>query len=110
MFLIIRGLLIMTFIDVIIAIIFGIVEGITEWLPISSTGHMIVLNEFLKINVSEEFKSLYFVVIQLGAILAVILIYFKEIWAFCKAFEEVSYTNGVGKYIVKDKFQLWVKI
>ena len=57
--------------EIIKAIIFGIVEGITEWLPISSTGHMILLNEFLTLDVSEEFWNMFLVVIQLGAILAV---------------------------------------
>ena len=68
--------------DYFVAFIFGIVEGVTEWLPVSSTGHMIILNEFLKLNVSPEFYDLYLVVIQLGAILAVIVIFWKEIWPF----------------------------
>ena len=70
--------------DYIVAFIFGIVEGITEWLPVSSTGHMIILNEFLKLNVSPEFYDLYLVVIQLGAILAVIVIFWKDIWPLKK--------------------------
>ena len=65
--------------DYFVAFIFGVVEGITEWLPVSSTGHMIILNEFLKLNVSPEFYDLYLVVIQLGAIMAVIVIFWKEI-------------------------------
>ena len=64
------------------AVLFGIVEGITEWLPVSSTGHMILLNEFVKLNVSEDFWNMFLVVIQLGAILAVVLLYFKTIWPF----------------------------
>ena len=68
--------------DYLVAFLFGIVEGITEWLPVSSTGHMILLNEFFKLNVSEEFYSLYLVVIQLGAILAVVLIFWLDIWPF----------------------------
>lgn len=64
------------------AIIFGIVEGITEWLPISSTGHMILLNEFLSLDVSEEFWDMFLVVIQLGAILAVVVLFWKLIWPF----------------------------
>lgn len=64
------------------AIVFGIVEGITEWLPISSTGHMILLNEFLTLNVSEEFWNMFLVVIQLGAILAVVLLFWNQIWPF----------------------------
>lgn len=61
--------------EILKAIIFGIVEGITEWLPISSTGHMIILDEFLKLSVTEEFKNLFLVVIQLGAIMAVVIIF-----------------------------------
>ena len=67
------------------AILFGIVEGITEWLPISSTGHMILLDEFLTLNVSEEFRSMFFVFIQLGAILAVVLLFWSQIWPFALA-------------------------
>ena len=64
------------------AVLFGIVEGITEWLPVSSTGHMILLNEFVKLDVSESFWDMFLVVIQLGAILAVVLIFWKTIWPF----------------------------
>lgn len=71
-------------IEIIKSIILGIVEGITEWLPISSTGHMILVDEFLQLNVSEDFKNVFFVVIQLGAILAVILLYWSKIWPFKK--------------------------
>ena len=66
-------------IEILKAILFGIVEGITEWLPISSTGHMILLNEFVKLDVSPEFWNLFLVVIQLGAILAVVLLFWKTI-------------------------------
>ena len=69
-------------IEILKAIVFGIVEGITEWLPISSTGHMILLNEFLTLNVSKEFWDMFLVVIQLGAILAVVLLFWKQIWPF----------------------------
>lgn len=68
--------------EILKAILFGIVEGITEWLPISSTGHMILLNDLIHLNVSKEFYNLFEVVIQLGAILAVVIIYFKTIWPF----------------------------
>ena len=68
----------MEFLEIIKAIILGIVEGITEWLPISSTGHMILVDEFLKLNVSKEFMDMFLVVIQLGAIFAVILLYWKK--------------------------------
>ena len=69
-------------IEILKAILFGLVEGITEWLPISSTGHMILLNEFIKLDVSPEFYKLFEVVIQLGAILAVVIMYFKVICPF----------------------------
>ena len=66
-------------IEIIKAILFGIVEGITEWLPISSTGHMILLEQFVKLNVTPEFWKMFLVVIQLGAILAVVVLYFNLI-------------------------------
>jgi len=88
-------------IEIIKAIIFGIVEGITEWLPISSTGHMILLNEFINLDVSKEFYKLFEVVIQLGAILAVVIIYFKEIFPF--GFNKT-------KKDTKDTLDLWFKI
>ena len=72
----------LSFIEILKAILFGIVEGITEWLPVSSTGHMILLNEFVHMNVSEEFWDMFLVVIQLGAILAVVLLFWKQIWPF----------------------------
>lgn len=72
----------MSFIEMIKAIILGIVEGVTEWLPISSTGHMILVNEFLKLNVTDEFREMFLVVIQLGAILAVVVLYWKSLWPF----------------------------
>lgn len=97
--------------DYLIAIIFGIVEGITEWLPISSTGHMIILNEFMKLNVSPEFYDLYLVVIQLGAIMAVIVIFWKDIWPFGKKNNEHPFAKeGIGSYIMKDKIIMWLKI
>lgn len=101
----------MSFFDYFVALIFGIVEGITEWLPISSTGHMILLNEFLKINVSEDFFDLYLVVIQLGAICAVILLYWKELWPFGKKDNEHPLSkDGFGQYVKVDIFQMWFKI
>ena len=90
-------------IEIIKAILFGIVEGITEWLPISSTGHMILLNDLIKLNVTDEFYSMFEVVIQLGAILAVVLIYFKEIfpWGFGKDKKDTKKTlNLWGKILV----------
>lgn len=67
------------------AIILGLVEGVTEWLPISSTGHMILVEEFIKLNASEAFKEMFFVVIQLGAIMAVVLLYFHKLNPFSSA-------------------------
>ena len=90
-------------IEIFKAILFGIVEGITEWLPISSTGHMILLDEFINLNVSENFYELFQVVIQLGAILAVVVIYFKNLfpWGFGKSKEETKSTlNLWGKILV----------
>lgn len=100
-----------TLFDYLVAFLFGVVEGITEWLPVSSTGHMIILNEFLKLNVSPEFYDLYLVVIQLGAILAVIIIFWKEIWPFgIKNNEHPFAKSGIGRYIMKDKIIMWLKI
>ena len=97
--------------DYFVAFIFGVVEGITEWLPVSSTGHMIILNEFLKLNVSPEFYDLYLVVIQLGAIMAVVVIFWKEIWPFgIKNNEHPFSKTGIGRYVMKDKIILWLKI
>lgn len=89
--------------EILKAILFGIVEGITEWLPISSTGHMILLDEFIHLGVSEEFYKLFEVVIQLGAILAVVLMYFKTIfpWGFGKTKKDtVNTLNLWGKILV----------
>lgn len=73
------------FIEILKSIIFGIVEGITEWLPISSTGHLILVEQFLKFNgVSPDFWGMFQVVIQFGAILAVVLLYWKKIWPITK--------------------------
>lgn len=87
-------------IEIIKAIIFGIVEGITEWLPISSTGHMILLEEFMGLNVSKSFWDMFLVVIQLGAILAVVVIYFKRLWPF----------QTKPLRIPHDKLMMWLKI
>lgn len=91
------------------AALFGVVEGITEWLPISSTGHMILLNEFLPLKVSEEFWNMFEVVIQLGAILAVVIIFWKQIWPF-KMKEKDSKENGVKALVKTDILSLWGKI
>jgi len=68
--------------EILKVIFLGIVEGITEWLPISSTGHMLLVDEFLKLNCSDAFKEMFFVVIQLGAILAVIIMFWNKLWPF----------------------------
>jgi undecaprenyl-diphosphatase len=93
-------------VEILKAILFGIVEGITEWLPISSTGHLILLNEFVTLNVSEEFWSMFEVVIQLGAILAVVFLFWNQIFPFY--FGEKAKENG--SIIRKDVFVLWFKI
>lgn len=101
----------MSLIDVLVSILFGIVEGITEWLPISSTGHMILLDEFIKLNVSPEFFDLYLVVIQLGAILGVIILFWTELWPFgIKNVSQPVGCKGVLKYCKKDYFIMWFKI
>ena len=69
----------MEWIEYLKVIILGIVEGITEWLPISSTGHLILVDEFMKLNMSDAFKEMFDVLVQLGAILAVVVIYFKKL-------------------------------
>ena len=70
--------------EILKAILFGIVEGITEWLPISSTGHMILLNEIMPLKVSDAFYSMFEVVIQLGAIMAVVILFWNKLWPFGK--------------------------
>ncbi len=93
----------MKLIEIIKAIILGIVEGITEWLPVSSTGHLILFDEFLSLNVSEEFRALFLVVIQLGAILAVPVLFFDKLNPFGKkktAEEKRGTWNLWGKVVV----------
>ena len=97
--------------EILKAILFGVVEGITEWLPISSTGHMILLDEIVKLDVSEEFYSMFQVVIQLGAILAVVLIFWNQIWPFGKNNNPAPLSkSGVGAWIKTDIFVLWFHI
>ena len=72
----------MDIIELLKVILLGIVEGITEWLPISSTGHMILVDEFIHLNVSQDFMDVFLVVIQLGAILAVVVLYWNKLWPF----------------------------
>lgn len=97
--------------EIIKAILFGIVQGVTEWLPISSTGHMIILNEFIKLDVSEEFYSVFEVVIQFGSILAVVILFWSKIWPFGKKNNNEPLSDkGIGAYIKKDIFSLWFHI
>lgn len=92
-------------VEILKAILFGIVEGITEWLPISSTGHMILLDEFVTLNVSPEFWDVFLVVIQLGAIFAVVILFWNKIFPF-----DFS-TKGRKKGVIrKDIFQMWFKV
>lgn len=88
-------------IEVLKAVLFGIVEGITEWLPVSSTGHLILLNEFINLNVSEEFQSMFDVVIQLGAILAVCALFFRKLNPF---------DRGKDDEQKKQTWTLWFKV
>lgn len=97
----------MEFIEILKVIFLGIVEGITEWLPISSTGHMILVDEFIKINASAAFKEMFFVVIQLGAIMAVIVLYWKKLFPL----EKITMNNGKTKLSLnQDTMSLWYKV
>lgn len=88
-------------IEILKTILIGIVEGITEWLPVSSTGHMILLEEFVKLKMTEEFMEMFNVVIQLGAIFAVIVLFFPKLWPF---------TTREKGYIKKDTWIMWFKV
>ncbi len=106
--------------DFLKTILLGIVEGITEWLPISSTGHMILVDEFVKLNMSRNFMDMFFVVIQLGAILAVVVLMWSKIWPlhlpkthtepFFRSGNEQGITKLCNSYLYMDKIILWVKI
>ena len=89
--------------EILKVIFLGIVEGITEWLPISSTGHMLLVDEFLKLNCSDAFKEMFFVVIQLGAIMAVVLVFWKKMWPF-------NHTDKSRPFIKKHIFDMWFKV
>ncbi|SHN88377.1 undecaprenyl-diphosphate phosphatase [Desulfitobacterium chlororespirans] len=91
----------MALVEIFKAILLGIVEGITEWLPISSTGHMILVDEFIKLNMSAAFMEMFFVVIQLGAILAVVLLYWKKLNPF-------TFDRGVS--VKQETIEMWLKI
>lgn len=95
--------MIVSLIELIKVVIIGIVEGITEWLPVSSTGHMLILDEFIQMDVTPEFKEMFIVVIQLGAIMAVVLSFWSKMWPFTLKDKE----NGIIK---KDTFSIWFKV
>ena len=97
------------FIEILKVIFLGIVEGITEWLPISSTGHMLLVDEFVKLNASESFKEMFFFVIQLGAILAVVVLFWGKMWPFKKKASDDG-KNPVGSILKKDVWSLWFKV
>ena len=84
-------------------IVLGIVEGITEWLPVSSTGHMLLVDEFIKLDASDAFKDMFFVVIQLGAILAVVLLFWKKMWPF-------GMSEDKKVVLKKDIWSIWFKV
>lgn len=114
----------MPIVEILKAILFGVVEGITEWLPISSTGHLILVESFCKLGTSHEFNSMFNVVIQFGAILAVVVMYFQKLWPFhtAAAAPEVSQfqnpADGFGgklqdfadRHVDMSKIVLWLKI
>lgn len=90
-------------IELLKAVLFGIVEGITEWLPVSSTGHMIILDEFIRLDCSPEFWEMFLVVIQLGAIMAVVILFWGKIFPF-------QFKDKSKPVIEMDKIMLWLKI
>ena len=92
----------LSFIEILKVVFLGIVEGVTEWLPISSTGHMLLVDEFISLNASTDFKEMFFVVIQLGAILAVVTIFWNKMWPF----QLKDKTQPVMK---KDTWSMWFK-
>ena len=98
----------LTFIDVLIIILIGIIEGITEWLPISSTGHMLLFDEFVPFSAGESFKEMFFVVIQLGAILAVVTFFFGKMLPLGKVKSETAGKTQI--YLKKDVLIVWAKI
>ena len=93
--------------DLLRSVIYGVIEGITEWLPISSTGHMILAEQVLQFSFSDEFMSMFRVVIQLGAILAVVVLYFKKLWPFCR---DNGRDSGFSRHFRWPVVRLWCKI
>ena len=106
----------MSIIEILKILVFGIVEGFTEWLPISSTGHMILLDDLIHLNVTDEFREVFMVVIQLGAILAVVLLYFKKLNPFV-SMRSLRDRDMYGVWTVGNAFAvkrhtmlLWMKV
>ena len=95
------------FFDILRSVVYGIIEGITEWLPISSTGHMILAEQVLKFSFSDAFMEMFRVVIQLGAILAVVVLYFKKLWPFCG---DNGRDTGFARHFRWPVIKLWCKI
>lgn len=95
--------MVLDFLEILKVIFLGIVEGITEWLPISSTGHMLLVDEFISLDMSDAFKEMFFVVIQLGAILAVVLLFWNKMFPF-------QFKDKSQPVIRKDIFSLWFKV
>ena len=93
----------MSVMEILKVIFLGIVEGITEWLPISSTGHMLLVDQFLHLNVSDAFKEMFFVVIQLGAILAVVVLFWDKMWPF-------QFRNKNRSPLRRDVMSTWYKV
>ncbi|MDO4865036.1 MAG: undecaprenyl-diphosphate phosphatase [Clostridia bacterium] len=100
----------MGFVEILKALLFGIVEGVTEWLPVSSTGHMIILNELMPLKVSDSFYGLFEVVIQLGAIMAVLVIFWDQVWPFGRRDNPEPAGDGLLAWVKLDKIMLWLKI
>lgn len=98
-----KGDIHLSIIEILKVIFLGIVEGITEWLPISSTGHMLLVDEFITLNMSESFKEMFFVVIQLGAIIAVVVMFWKKMWPF--QFKDKSQPK-----VNMDTINMWLKV
>ena len=96
-------IMLLDFIEILKVIFLGIVEGITEWLPISSTGHMLLVDEFMPLAMSDEFKEMFFVVIQLGAILAVVVLFWGKMFPF-------QFKDKKQPFVKKETFSLWFKV
>lgn len=110
-------------VNILKSIIIGIIEGITEWLPVSSTGHMILVDELIKLDVSRDFMDMFLVVVQLGAILAVVILFWNKLWPFHSKKKQVEpffkpqsnqkltcFKEFCNNYVFVDRFILWFKI